>query len=285
MRVALTYLRRALTVVAAVCLGGWTAVKVYAYVSTVHNEATLERLVRERDGSSAPSRLPDWGGTVQRPADGALLGRIDIPRVGVSAVILEGAGERWLEQAAGHLPDTALPGTDGNAAIAGHRDSTFSNLSRIRLGDTVVVTTPAVTRLYRVDSLRLVKPDDTAVLAPTHTARLTLITCYPFHYIGPAPDRFVVQARAVASGAGEVVVPPARPAAPHLADSSLRRRTAVHHTRVAPAHRTAARSGGGLRLPAAKPLPPLPPTSSAKPPKVSWLRRLFHLGPKHAKRR
>ena len=272
MRPALTLLRRTLTVVGVVCLGGWATVKGYAFVATVRNEAILERLTEaRRDGLELPERFAPG----REPAEAALLGRIDIPRVGVSAVILQGTSERCLEQAAGHVASTALPGGGGNVAIAGHRDSVFRHLEGIRLGDAIKVSTPEATRLYRVDAIRIVDPSDTAVLAPARTPRLTLITCYPFHYIGPAPHRFVVQARA-AGPAG---------AAAYLAQAAAPPRRAERPSRLATGHKK-------INRPAFLPHPaPLraeragPPPVAAPRPKVSWLRRLFHLGPKHAARR
>ena len=163
MRPALTLLRRTLTVVGVVCLGGWATVKGYAFVATVRNEAILERLTEaRRDGLELAERFAPG----RPPAEAALLGRIDIPRVGVSAVVLQGTSERCLEQAAGHVASTALPGGGGNVAIAGHRDSVFRHLEGIRLGDVIKVATPEATRLYRVDAIRIVDPSDTAVLAP-----------------------------------------------------------------------------------------------------------------------
>jgi sortase A len=269
-RPALTVLRHALTVVGVVCLGGWATVKGYAFVATVRNESILERLTEaRREGREPPERLAPG----REPADAALLGRIDIPRVGVSAVILQGTSERSLEQAAGHVASTALPGGAGNVAIAGHRDSVFRHLERIRLGDAIKVSTPEATRLYRVDAIRIVDPSDTAVLAPASTPRLTLITCYPFYYIGPAPHRFVVQARAAGpAGAAAYLAQAAAP--PRWAERASRPATGRHE----------------INRPALLPHPePLRVEQSGPPPaprpRVSWLRRLFHLGPKHAARR
>jgi LPXTG-site transpeptidase (sortase) family protein len=244
MRHASTTPRRALTVAAALCLGTWATAKLYAYASTVRNEAILERLVSARQQGLVPSQTDGRTTADRPPSEGELLGRIDIPRVGVSAVILEGTGERWLEQATGHVPGTANPGRDGNAAIAGHRDSTFRGLRKLHLGDSIEVTTPSVTRFYVVDAIRIVNPTDTGVLAPAPAPRLTLITCYPFDYIGPAPGRFVVQARAVGSAAGAVVVPP---------------RTQATGDR-----------GSARRLSHAT-----PPPRSSPPHRMSWLRRFF----------
>lgn len=245
MRHALSHLRRALTVAAAVCLGAYATAKLYAYVATVRNEAILERLVFAPQQGLLPSRADGRTTADRPPAEGALLGRIDIPNVGVSAVILEGIGERWLEQAAGHVPGTAIPGRDGNAAIAGHRDGTFRGLRKLHLGDPIKVTTPSVTRFYVVDAIRIVNPTDTGVLAPAPAPRLTLITCYPFDYLGPAPGRFVVQAHAVGSTASAVAVPPRTRATGDRGSS----RRASHAT---------------------------PPPGSSPPHRPPWFRRLFH---------
>jgi sortase A len=152
--------------------------------------------------ASAPSTRP----ARRRVAPGELLGRIDIPRIDVSSVILEGASGKVLRNSVGHIRGTALPGEAGNVALAGHRDSFFSGLREIERGDRITVTTPESTVVYRVDSTEVVAPTDVSLLEPTRDTTLTLVTCYPFHWIGPAPRRFVVRARAVAGEA-------ARPAA------------------------------------------------------------------------
>jgi sortase A len=127
-------------------------------------------------------------------ADGALVGRVEIPRLKVSAVVLEGAGEATLSVAAGHVPGTALPGEPGNTAIAAHRDSFFRALGGVRERDLIVVTTPAGELRYQVSGIEILRPEDTHVLDPTSEERLTLITCYPFYYVGSAPMRFIVHA-------------------------------------------------------------------------------------------
>ena len=129
----------------------------------------------------------------------SLVGRIEIPRIGVKAIILEGATRRTLALAVGHIPGTALPGGNGNAALAGHRDTFFRGLSEIRLGDTILVTTLEGSFEYRVESYRVVGPRDTGVLENLGEPVLTLVTCYPFHYLGPAPERFIVRATRTAS--------------------------------------------------------------------------------------
>jgi LPXTG-site transpeptidase (sortase) family protein len=122
------------------------------------------------------------------------LGTIDIPRIGVSSVILEGTDKRTLALSMGHIPGTARPGSDGNVALAAHRDTFFRGLEDIQVGDGILLTSIGGDRTYQVDSMHIVDPTDAYVLREAGTAMLTLVTCYPFHYLGPAPKRFIVQA-------------------------------------------------------------------------------------------
>jgi LPXTG-site transpeptidase (sortase) family protein len=128
------------------------------------------------------------------PEDRAVLGRIEIPRIGLKAMILEGVSQRTLALAVGHIPGTALPGKTGNAGIAGHRDTFFHSLQGIHENDAIVVTTPDGSYRYRVNSCAVVGPRDTRVLEDSTQPSLTLVTCYPFRYLGPAPERFIVHA-------------------------------------------------------------------------------------------
>ncbi len=121
-------------------------------------------------------------------------GRIDIPRLGVSGSIREGADDDTLRVAIGHVPGTALPGTTGNVALAAHRYSYFKGLRGARKGDEITVTTRGEIFHYEVDRIEVVEVTDVAVLAPTSDPTLTLITCYPFDYVGPAPRRLIVRA-------------------------------------------------------------------------------------------
>ena len=121
-------------------------------------------------------------------------GTIAIPRLGVEGTILEGADDDILRVAVGHIPGTALPGGSGNAALAAHRYGYFKGLRRVRKGDRITVTTPKGTFHYAVDRIEIVEITDVSVLDPTPTPTLTLVTCYPFDYIGDAPQRLVVRA-------------------------------------------------------------------------------------------
>ncbi len=131
------------------------------------------------------------------PIPGELLGRLTIPARDVSASIREGVGDEVLDVASGHLPGTALPGERGNAAIAAHRDTLFSGLRSATEGDLVHVDTPAGRTTYRITALSIVEPRDLSILNPTDVPTLTLITCYPFTFVGPAPRRFIAHATLV----------------------------------------------------------------------------------------
>jgi sortase A len=130
-------------------------------------------------------------------APGDLVGSLAIPRLGLSAVIAEGDDEATLKVAVGHLPDTPLPWQDGNSALAAHRDTFFRPLKHIRPGDELHLSTVYGDFKYQVRTTMVVDPDDLWVLDPTGRPTLTLITCYPFNYIGPAPRRFIVRAEQV----------------------------------------------------------------------------------------
>lgn len=131
--------------------------------------------------------------------DPLVLGRIEIPRIGVRAIVREGDDDTTLAIAVGHIPGTAQPGERGNMALAGHRDSFFRALQGIRCQDTIRIVTLRRSYEYVVDSTEIVGPKDTKVLDPTGDAVLTLVTCYPFKYVGHAPNRFVVRASLVAA--------------------------------------------------------------------------------------
>jgi LPXTG-site transpeptidase (sortase) family protein len=123
-----------------------------------------------------------------------IIGRMEIPRVGISAVVLEGDAADILSKAVGHVPTTALPAAPGNVVIAGHRDTFFRNLRKIRKDDEITFTTTQGVYNYRVGLIETVGPRDVQVLQPSDHSTLTLITCYPFDFIGPAPQRFIVKA-------------------------------------------------------------------------------------------
>jgi len=128
--------------------------------------------------------------------EGDVLGRMDIARLGLSVAILQGTSPRVLRLGAGHIAGTAFPGEAGNSGVAGHRDTFFRGLKDVRKDDDIELQTATSLVRYKVDWVRVVEPDDTGVLASsTDESTLTLVTCYPFYMVGPAPKRFVVHAR------------------------------------------------------------------------------------------
>ncbi|MEX2260345.1 MAG: class D sortase [Bryobacteraceae bacterium] len=149
----------------------------------------LERLLTDGQESS--------GGTLQAASPtspSGLIGRIEIPRLGLSAMVMEGTSRTTLQRAAGHISGTALPGQPGNVGISGHRDTFFRPLRNIQHNDIITLTTLLGEYRYRVVFTRVVSPYDVAVLDPSGNEILTLVTCYPFYFVGPAPDRFIVRA-------------------------------------------------------------------------------------------
>lgn len=152
--------------------------------------------------------------TSRRPSAGAVIGTLEIPRLRVCSPIVEGDGERELARGIGHLPDTPLPWEPGNAALAGHRDTAFRPLARIRAGDGIAVSAAGQRYEYTVREIRVVEPDDLSVLQPGPAPSLTLITCYPFRFIGPAPKRFIVRAERAAARHASGRLPSCRPRSP-----------------------------------------------------------------------
>ena len=154
-------------------------------------------------------RLPQVApGVARAPLEtGALVGRVDIARLNLSAIVFEGTADHVLSEGVGHMPGTALPGQNGNIVLAAHRDTFFRALRNIHSRDMVTVSTPAGLRRYQVEWTRVVSPFDTEVAAPTEQPALTLITCYPFEFFGHAPERFVVRAREVTDAQPAVAEP------------------------------------------------------------------------------
>jgi sortase A len=179
-----------------------------------------------------------------------------VPRLGLSAIVREGVDEATLRRAVGHVPQTARPGEAGNAALAAHRDTFFRPLKHIRKGDRIKVTTPDGAHEYRVTETRVVAPDDVSVLAPTMNPTLTLVTCYPFNFVGTAPKRFVVRAQTDTP----LVAAAGVPAAAGFAAVPIKASAAISE----PGHRSQARRST-RRAAAGKAARAKPPARPAKP--------------------
>jgi len=127
--------------------------------------------------------------------EGDVIGEIQVPRLGLNAMVVEGESPANLRRAVGHISKSALPGERGNVALAGHRDTLFRPLRHIQVGDEIRFKTPEQDFEYVVESIEIVAPTDTHVVRATSGHDLTFITCFPFYYVGPAPKRFIVHAR------------------------------------------------------------------------------------------
>jgi sortase A len=206
------WLERILLLVGVLCLGIWLWSWLDTRMFEEQQNEILEQTLAAHTTAAVPVKataasetdaLSSFKRTQKKlesppPDEGQLLGRIRIPRVDITAVVVEGVGKTSLRRAAGHIPGTALPsGEEGNIGIAAHRDSFFRALKDIRKDDTIELTTLDGTRRYQVEWTKIVQPTDTSVLAPTRGPALTLVTCYPFYYVGSAPKRFIVRAHRI----------------------------------------------------------------------------------------
>jgi len=182
----LKWTERALFACAALFLGYCGFVVVDAWSFQRIESIDLDRML-------ADQRAVSHG--VAAAAGGGPIGRIEILRLGLSVVVVEGIGKTTLRRAVGHIPGTALPGQPGNVGISGHRDTFFRPLKDLKIKDEIQFSTWNGDFRYVVESLTVVDPNNVGVLAPSSENLLTLVTCYPFFYIGVAPKRFVVRAR------------------------------------------------------------------------------------------
>ena len=157
----------------------------------------------------SPQRVSAWRRTIEDPAP-APLAVLRIPRIRLEVAVLPGTDDRTLDRGAGHIEDTPVPGTAGNSGIAGHRDGFFRGLQDIAAGDDIELETLQGTHRYRIERTWVVAPEDVSVLDPTPTPALTLVTCYPFYFVGSAPQRFIVRAVRVADTTASLLPSAAR---------------------------------------------------------------------------
>jgi sortase A len=188
-------IERGLFVVGLVLLALWTKDEREAYAF----QSVASRHLDQRLESGARTLAAEPGSTAREPSLDAemvsSLGRIEIPRLRISAMIAEGTEPWVLARAVGHVASTARPGEPGNVALAGHRDTFFQGLGEISVHDLIRIVTSDTTFTYRVEWTAVVEPRRVDLLDSTSTPSLTLVTCYPFQYVGAAPRRFVVRAR------------------------------------------------------------------------------------------
>jgi sortase A len=193
--VLLLWLERSL-LAAGILLGVWcgiTLIEARYYKMMPVPSPTAARSLPGDAGSLHPART-----AIER---GEWVARLEAPSIGLTATVLEGSDNRTLARAAGHIEETAFPGEPGNVGIAGHRDTTFRPVRDLKVGDPLRVTTADRILEYRVASTAIVQPEDVHVLDATPQPTLTLVTCYPFTYIGNAPKRYIVKAHLVSETA------------------------------------------------------------------------------------
>jgi sortase A len=239
------WLERLLLLAGVAGVGVWSASKIVPALWQTWESRQFDHAVQQ--GPAAVSRAP-------RLKNGDVLGRLSIPRLGVSSLVREGDDEATLSLAIGHIPGTALPDQGlpdqglpdqglprkgGNVGVAAHRDTIFRALRSIRKDDLIRFETVRAARVYQVDSMRIVKPEDVDVLKSNGTSMLTLVTCYPFYYVGSAPDRFIVSAHEVPASSetagkpeiSQIHHPAARPVAMKPASFDIRK---GHSQEIAP---------------------------------------------------
>ena len=189
---------------ALIPLSAWAALHLAAAAGARHELArfaVLEAAAQLSPGTPDQSlwsaaRIRAWQSAINDPAP-APLGVLRIPRLRIEAALLEGTDDATLDRGVGLIEETARPGTDGNTGIAGHRDGFFRALKDITEGDAIELQTLGGRETYRVERTWIVEPEDVSVLDPTPSRSLTLVTCYPFYFVGSAPQRFIVRAVSV----------------------------------------------------------------------------------------
>lgn len=193
--------RALLVVELSLWIAGFAAVGYYTaqFIRTQRFQAEqsrrLDLAVSNRGDKRVFPLAPPSGESSQFAVKANVVGRIRIAHLGISAIVVDGVEDKDLLRAVGHIPGTPFPGEFGNVALAGHRDTFFRSLRNIQIADKIDVTTRKGDFRYRVTATAVVSPEDLWVLRPTPDHALTLVTCYPFDFIGAAPKRFIVWAK------------------------------------------------------------------------------------------
>ena len=184
-----------------VCLVTWGALYIDGVTGARHE---LERFAILKAAAAQETAAPDlslwdrerisaWQRALNEPAPPPLA-VLRIPKIRLEVPVLPGTDDFTLNRAVGHIEDTAMPGTDGNSGIAGHRDGFFRGLKDVGVGDAIEIETLHGKEVYHVERVWVVYPQEVSVLDATPTRSLTLVTCYPFYHVGPAPQRYIVRA-------------------------------------------------------------------------------------------
>ena len=192
---------RAAAVFGLLCLATWGVMRFEGSLGARYELERFAGLQRPVPLSTAtpdlslwdPKRIAAWRTDLDKPAPPPLA-VLRVPKIGLEVAVLPGTDDFTLNRGVGHIDDTPLPGADGNSGIAGHRDGFFRGLKDIGPGDGIELETLQGNEAYRVTRVWVVYPEDVSVLDATPTRSLTLVTCYPFYHVGPAPQRYIVRA-------------------------------------------------------------------------------------------
>lgn len=211
-------IRSGLSVAAKVILLLSVCVMLYSAFQILRAPAEARQALHIWDKKREEARLPQvpaeeiplTEGMVSRPAEpaelsgarpayqeGEVIGELYFPKLGQRIAILEGTGRAELRQGAGHDAASAAPGSSGNSVLAGHRDTVFRSLGKLETGDTLELETADGTFIYEVTGSSIVDKETRGAIRPSREPVLTLITCYPFSYTGPAPDRYLLLAKLI----------------------------------------------------------------------------------------
>jgi sortase A len=188
-------------VLLGVMLLGYVGVEYFGMYRSQRELSRQFAAQQERAAAQQNAQVSSEAHPVTQISDGLM--RLSIPKISLDAIVVEGSNRKSLMRGPGHLEATAYPGDDGNVVITAHRDTFFRHIYELNKGDVIQVQRNGITYLYEVTGKKVVDPSDVSVAAPTKDARLTLITCYPTYFIGPAPERLVVFSRLLTAGGGK----------------------------------------------------------------------------------
>jgi len=194
---------RWIAILSTISVVGGVAISANAYVQ-IHESSIEQGKLLLPAANKNWNHSPNTVATPHTVATGGFIGTINIPSIRKTINIFQGTDSAALKKGVGHYLQSVMPGLSDNSVLAGHRDTVFSDLGKVRIGAFVVIATQDGTFIYKVTRIRIVDKNDRTVIVPTADATLTLSTCYPFRYIGSAPQRYVVSASLVPDDSGLV---------------------------------------------------------------------------------
>jgi sortase A len=159
----------------------------------IESPITENNTIEIKNNEESRTTLTEQVVYVNRPNKGETFGKIILPAIGQEYPIIEGTDQKELAKGVGHFSQSVLPGEADNSVLAGHRDTVFRDLGEVGIDDEIIIQTDSGEFKYKIDKQLIVDKDDRTIIVPSEEAQLTLITCYPFNFIGPAPKRYILQ--------------------------------------------------------------------------------------------